>query len=136
MRLKEPRTFSSPGALGAVLLTAAALALAGCNDLPARYCALGGECDDPILMALYDPVPGSSPDSVDVCTVNQETFLAALRANREDICHRMAEAWEEWMLCVVEEDTCRSFRQGEPDCKDERREFDELARDAGNRCNE
>jgi hypothetical protein len=120
--------------LGAALLAASALALAGCNPLPAQYCSLGLDCDD--VFALYDPVPGTSEDSADVCTVNQETYLRALRANHEEVCHEMAEAWEEWMLCVVEEDTCDSFKLLEPDCKEERRRHDDLAREAGNRCNE
>ena len=120
--------------LGAAIIAACGLLISACSDLPARYCALGLECDD--LFALYDPVPGTSEDSADVCTVNQETLLRALRANREDICHDMADAWEQWLLCVVEEDTCDSFKILEPDCKDDRRKFDELAREAGNRCNE
>lgn len=128
MRLLVPRS------LAALLLAASGLALSACSSLPAQYCTLGGECDD--RFAFLDPVPGSSADSVDVCIVNQDTLLASLRANREEVCHEMAAAWEAWMLCVVEEDTCDSFQILEDDCKDEFQDYAELADEAGNRCNE
>ena len=67
--------------------------------------------------------------------MNQETFLSALRANGEDVCHEMAAAWEAYMQCAVEEG-CDAFQLNEPECKDELDDYSDLRDDAGNRCNE
>lgn len=104
------------------------------NPTAGGFCELGADCDD-ITGLFLDPVIGSSDDSAGVCAVNQETFLAALRANSEDVCHEMAEAWEIYMACAVEEG-CDAFELNEPECKDELDDYSDLRDDAGNRCNE
>lgn len=118
------------GALVALLLAGLG---AGCKPLPRAYCELGGECDE--ATGFLDPVPGSSSDSVDVCTVNQETLLKALRANREEVCHQLADAFEAYWACAVDEG-CDAFDVTEPECKDELEEVGNLKQEAGNRCNE
>lgn len=120
--------------LRASALVVVLLALAGCNGLPAQYCETGAACDD-FAGLLLDPVPGDSDDSADVCAVNQQTVLSALRANSEQICHDMALAYENWMACAIEEG-CDAFEINQPECKDELEEYRELQDDAGNRCNE
>lgn len=117
-------------ALAALLLAGLG---AGCKPVSRAYCELGGECDE--ATGIFDPVPGSSSDSVDVCTVNQETLLQALRANREEVCHQLADAYEAFWACAVEEG-CDAFDVTEPECKDELEEVGDLRQKAGNRCNE
>lgn len=119
-----------PRLLGAV----AAMVGAGCSNLPQEYCAMGGKCDD-IAGLFFDPVRGSSSDSVDVCAVNVETQLAALRANSESICSQAANAYEAYLACVIEEG-CDAFKLAEPDCKDEYDNWQDLVSEAQNRCNE
>lgn len=110
--------------------------LAACTFNPAAgaYCDLGAECDE-VTGLFLDPVVGSSDDSAAVCAVNQETFLAALRANSEEVCHEMAAAWEAYMACAIEEG-CEAFEIDEAECKDELDDYQDLRDDAGNRCNE
>jgi hypothetical protein len=118
-------------ALGVALLST----LLACSGFgPERaYCETAGDCDDGF--GLFDPVQGSSDDSVDVCTVNQETNIAALRANSEEVCHDLADAWQAYMLCAVEEG-CDAFNPLEPECNDELEDVADLSNDAGNRCSE
>lgn len=111
--------------LGPLALVAITLSLAGCNLLPQQFCELGLECDEGLAGLLYDPVLGNSDDSAAVCAVNQETNLNAWRANREEHCHKVADAWEEWMACTVEEG-CDAFRIDERECRRERERYDEL----------
>ncbi len=120
--------------LSALALVTCTVALSGCNASNA-YCDLGAECDDGFEGIFLDPVPGSSDDSAGVCAANQQTLLNALRANREEVCHEAAAAWEIWMACAVEEG-CDAFRIGEPECKDELDDYTDLLEDADNRCNE
>lgn len=108
-------------------------ALLGCPSLPQQYCAVAGECDE--QLAVLDPVPGNSDDSVTVCAVNQETTQSIYRANSEEICQKIADARERWMLCVLEEG-CDAFDPRENECKDEFNDILELAGDAGDRCEE
>lgn len=124
-----------PVPLGIPALVAATLALVGCNQLATQYCDLGAECDEGLSGVIYDPVLGNSDDSAAVCAVNQQTFLNALRANSEDVCHEAAAAYERWMACAIEEG-CDAFRIDEPECKDERDDYADLIDDANNRCNE
>lgn len=105
-----------------------------CSDLPARYCAVGGECDD-FTGLLLDPVTGSSADSVDVCTVGVETELSVYRVNREAICSEVAQAYEVYLDCVVRRG-CDAFRVEESDCKDEYNDWQDLKGEAQNRCSE
>ena len=121
--------------LSALSLVLCACALSGCNALSSSYCELGAECDDGFEAIFLDPVPGESDDSAAVCAVNQQTLLNALRANREDVCHEAAAAWEAWMACAIEEE-CDAFRIGEPECKDELEDYTDALDEAGNRCNE
>lgn len=116
----------------AAVLSAAFFVVSGCTTSERLYCEKAAECDD--QFGLLDPV-GNSSDSVDVCQVNQETFLAALRANSEEICQQRAEAEIAWMNCVAEEG-CDSFNLLEEECKDEYERRLELSSESGNRCNE
>lgn len=125
MRNRKYALFLGVALLGATL---------GCSNLPRAYCEQGGKCDD-LTGLFFDPVPGSSDDSVDVCTVNQETLLAVYRSNSEDICHQIADAFERYMACVAEE-SCDAFKIDEPECKDEFDDVQDLRNEADNRCNE
>lgn len=108
--------------------------LTGCTNLPQAYCEVGGDCDDPTGL-FFDPVLGSSSDSVGVCAVNVSTELSAYRANSEDICREVADAREAYLACVIEEG-CDAFRLEEPECKDEYEDWQDLLSEAQNRCNE
>jgi hypothetical protein len=105
------------------------LACAGCPSLAEQYCQTAGECDE-----LLDPV-GNSDDSVAVCAVLQQTTLDAYRANSESICQDLADAYEEWMRCAVEEG-CDAWDFTSDDCRSEFNDYAETADDAGGRCEE
>jgi hypothetical protein len=130
MRFSSVRFTRALTLIGAVGL----MFILGCNPATRAYCEMGGECDD-FAGLLLDPVPGSSDDSVDVCTVNADTTLSALRANSEAICSEMATALEAFMICVGEEG-CDAFDITENECKDEWEDYQDLRGDADNRCNE
>lgn len=126
--------------LGTLALVPCALALVGCNMLlPQQFCELGAECDEGLAGIIYDPVLGDSDDNAAVCTANQQTYLNALRANSEDLCHEAAAAWEAWMACAVQEG-CDAFRIDERECKSEREDYadvmDRISRDKDVDCNE
>ena len=112
-------------------LLATAIAVSGCSSLEREYCQTAGECDDTFAI---DPV-GSSPDSVDVCVVNQETTLSALRANSEEVCQRAADKYEAFLACAVEQG-CDAFDLTQEECKDEFSDYIDELSDAGNRCSE
>jgi hypothetical protein len=114
------------GLLAALLCALATTA--GCS-LSAQYCETAAECDVPT-----DPV-GNSDDSAAVCTAENETRLEKYRANSEEICHEVAEAWEKFMQCAIEEG-CQAWEIGESECKDEIGDYLELLGDADNRCEE
>lgn len=111
--------------LGTLAAVAVSFTLAGCNLLPQQFCDVGADCDEGLAGLLYDPVLGNSDDSAAVCAVNQETFLNVLRANHQEHCHKVADAWERWMACVVEEG-CDALRIDEPECRREREDYDDL----------
>ena len=109
------------------------LACACGNPSVRAFCELGGECTDPALVG-FDPVPGQSEDSVEVCVVNQEASLQALRLNSEEICHDIAAAREAYFDCVVDEG-CDAMKADGP-CGDEFSIFVRLVGDAQNKCAE
>lgn len=126
------------------LITLAASALAasltvGCS--PVRgYCAAAAECDD-FEAILLDEV-GESNDSDEVCVVNNEGLLRALRANEEEACFEEAAATEAYFACVAdtfardENDACDGFTfdNNRNPCSDERDDMLELRSDNGNKC--
>ncbi len=122
----------APSALGHGLraaVTGMVLACAACSTLPDQYCQTAADCDE-----LLDPV-GNSDDSVAVCSVIQQTTLESLRANREDVCQDLADAYEEFMACAVEEE-CDAWDFTENACRSEFNRYAETADDAGGRCDE
>ncbi len=119
------------GRLTAPLAIAAVLSLGACSTLERDYCQTAGDCDDAFAI---DPV-GSSPDSVEVCIVNQQTTLQALRANSEEVCQNAADKYEEFLACAAEEG-CDAFNLTEEECKDEFSDYVDELSEAGNRCSE
>ena len=107
----------------------------GCSSPAQEYCEVAGECDEtiPFFGIPVDGV-GNSSDSVDVCTQQVQAKLDTLRANSEEICQEAAEAYEEFMLCAIEEGDCDAWTDN--DCASEWEAYEELAEEAENRCNE
>lgn len=105
--MKLPHSTST--ALAAFL---AAAGIAGCSPIRG-YCAAAADCSD-FEAILLDPV-GESNDSIEVCVVNSEGLLRALRANEEDGCFQEAAATELYFACVAdtfakdEKDACDGF---------------------------
>ncbi len=105
---------------------------------PARgFCEAHADCSRDFFGIEIPDEAGSAPDSVEVCVVNQEGRVRALRANEEEECHRAADALEIFMACVGdafgrEGDGCDAL---EDNCEDERDDFqDALQELSGNEC--
>ncbi len=110
-------------------VVAAAVACVACPSLPDAYCQTAAECDE-----LLDPV-GPDDDSAAVCSVIQQTTIDVLRANSEDVCQELADAYEEYMRCAVEEG-CDAWDFTSDDCRSEFNNYAEAADDASGRCQE
>ena len=115
-----------------LLAAGAVLALPACNNVTRPFCEAAANCDE---FLAFDPV-GSSDDSVDVCIVDQETKLRALRASSENICQDLADATEAFMVCAGEQGDCDGFQLVQNDCSDEIGDVQDLTERAGDDCNE
>ena len=114
------------------------LLASGCffNPTVSEYCRLANEeCDEEFIGIPVDGV-GNGSDSGQVCAVEMDAYLRSLRQNSEEVCHKLADAYEAAMACVIQEQgDCDAFRGGN-DCDNEWDDVDDIANDADNRCNE
>lgn len=95
----------------------------GC--LAQSYCSKVAEC-------ASDP-PGA--DFENICAAKYEGGLRALRANKEDECHELAQFQEIYDSCRSQLD-CDDFREGDNngECDDERDDFFDALQDAESEC--
>ena len=118
---------------GFLLLGGALLGVTGCGSTARTYCEKASECSGDALLGL-DPA-GDAKDSADVCTIEQQGNLDALRANSEDICLQLADAYETYMNCAIEQG-CDAFEIFNNPCSDQLQDILDLSGEAGNRCSE
>jgi hypothetical protein len=93
--------------LRAVLLLASLAALGGCTAQ--AYCDRVAEC--------RQDAPGE--DFVEICKITYDGQIRALRANKEDVCHILADAKLAFDSCMAAQD-CEDFR-ATPGCSDDDR---------------
>jgi hypothetical protein len=105
---------------------------------PARgFCEAHADCEREFLGVVIPDAAGDADDSVDVCTVEQEGRIRALRANEERECRDAADKLEIYMACIGaafadNPDGCEVI---EDECDDELDDLnDALARIDGNEC--
>lgn len=121
-------------------LAGLSLSAAGCGGPSSQYCAAASRCDEEvrIIPIIGDLIPvdgvGNSDDSVGVCAAEIDGYLAGLRANSEEVCQELADAYVAFMDCAIQEDSCDAWTDSE--CQDEREEIFDLWQDADNRCDE
>jgi hypothetical protein len=122
-----------------LLAAAGALALVGACTSPARgFCEAHADCERDFLGVVIPDLAGDADDSVDVCTVQQDGSVQALRANEEEECQVAAEKLEIFMACIATEfaddnDGCDVL---ESKCEDERDDVNDALDDIdGNECN-
>jgi hypothetical protein len=120
-----------------LLAAVGALALVGaCTSSARGFCEADADCDREFFGVAIDS-SGDADDSVDVCTVNQEGFVRALRANEEEECQVAADKFEVLMACIAAEfaddnDGCDVL---ESKCEDERDDVNDAFGDIdGNEC--
>ena len=113
----------------------------GCSSAARGYCDANADCEREIPV-IGVPIPdeaGNEADSVDVCIAKQDGFLRSLRANEEEVCHKVADAYEVYMACIGaafadEEDGCEVLFDDTP-CEDEFDDYaDEIADIKNNEC--
>lgn len=119
-------------------ILALVVAGAGCTAPARGFCEAAAACDDD--QTPHDGV-GESDDSADVCTAEAEGTLAVLRQNDEPECHELADALEQWFLCVQEKhaegEECAGLRAGnDNECQSELDDVEEKQTDAGRACTE
>jgi hypothetical protein len=110
--------------------------LTACSSLSRDFCEAAASCDE-LNAELFgfglDSV-GSGSDSVDVCVVDNDGALAVLRANKEDVCHELAAAVEEFMACAAEEGDCGGFNLVGNECASELDRVNDLRGEADDEC--
>lgn len=122
-------------ALPLVGLLVSPLGLVGCSNTRG-FCEASADCDTDVFGFEIDAA-GDSDDDVNVCIVNQDTQLRALRANEEDECHALADALDAYYACVAAEfadskDGCDAVND---DCDDELDDVRDANADIdGNEC--
>lgn len=106
-----------------VVVVPAAGALAGCTSQ--AICAKEAECRD-------DP-PGD--DFLRICSIRHEGNIRALRANKEEVCHRLADASLALDACRAQLD-CDDYNERDlgQKCEDEIDEFNDAFDDADGDC--
>ena len=124
-----------------LLVAAGALALAlvgACTSSARGFCEAHADCDREFLGVIIPDQSGNADDSVGVCTVNQEGFLASLRANEEDDCQEAADKFDIYMACIAasfaddDSDGCQTI---DDECLDERDDSnDAQSKIDGNEC--
>jgi hypothetical protein len=95
------------------------------------FCAKQKEC-------ASDP-PGEEFERI--CAIEVDGFLRQLRANKEEECHKLADAYVAHQACLSQMD-CDDYRDcvnsGDPDdcreCEDSRRDLDDAWDDADDEC--
>lgn len=126
-------------ALGAAAFVFA-ISCGGGSGLTGQYCNVAAECDEEfrIIPIIGEEVPvdgvGNSDDSVAVCNAEVNGYISALRANSEEVCEELALAYEAFMACAIEEDSCDAWTNN--DCDNEREDIRDAWDDAGGRCSE
>jgi len=122
-----------------LLVAAGALALVGaCTSSARGLCEAHADCERDFLGVVIPDLSGDADDSVDVCTVQQEGSVQALRANEEEECQIAADKIELFMACIATEfaddpDGCDVL---ETKCEDERDDVNDALDDIdGNECN-
>ena len=124
-------------------LATSLLAAAGCgggSPLTSQYCAVAASCDEEfqLIPIIGEEIPvdgvGNSDDSVGVCNAEVNGYISALRANSEEECEELASAYEDFMACAIEEDSCDAWT--DDDCDNEREDIQRAWDDAGGRCSE
>lgn len=103
-----------------------ALLLVGCTSQ--QVCQRNYECADK---------PGD--DYIAVCQAVYDGSLNALRANKEDECHLVAEMKERFDACSAQLDSCRErerigSRNYDGECEDEHDDYLDALSDAGLEC--
>jgi hypothetical protein len=126
--------------LGAATFTFALSCGGAGSGLTGQYCRVAAECDEEfmIIPIIGEDIPvdgvGNSDDSEAVCNVEVNGYISALRANSEEVCEELALAYEAFMACAIEEDSCDPWTDN--DCDNEREDIRDAWDDAGGRCSE
>lgn len=114
-----------------ISMTLSALFVLACTSgcLSQTYCQRAAECED-------DP-PGE--DFVRVCQARYDGTVSALRANKEDECHALANAKETFDACSAQLDDCDEFQRAgsnnyDGECEDEHDAYMDALEDAENEC--
>jgi hypothetical protein len=119
------------------LVVVVAAALTGSCSSASGFCQAAADCEREIFGVVVPDQAGSADDSVNVCTVEMDGQVRALRANEEAECQEAADKLEVFMACISaafaeEKDGCDVF---DNECEDELDDFqDALADIDGGEC--
>lgn len=116
----------STAVLPVLVSVLAAFTLAGCTSQ--QVCQRAYECAD-------DP----DDDFIAVCQARYDGTLRALRVNKEEECHVLADMKERFDLCSAQLDSCRDRERAgsaayDGECEDEHDDYLDALKEAGNEC--